>query len=162
MNEPWGMLDEAELPERYGTDRVHAMARDPKMLFVYWELTEEGHASAAGRLPAAARALGAPRNALRLSALAGPATGAAQTVDGGTLATGAAARELIVLIDSDLGSAYIEWPAGGWVRTELGVVAGGHFVALCASPATAMPPAMPDATAATRVQGSPWRRRELL
>ena len=57
MNEPWGMLDEAELPARYGTDTVHAMARDPGTLFIYWELTEAGRGDAAARLPAAARAL---------------------------------------------------------------------------------------------------------
>jgi hypothetical protein len=48
--EPLGMLDYQEPPEVYGVDEVMAMPRDPRHLFVYWEVTPEGRASARARL----------------------------------------------------------------------------------------------------------------
>ncbi len=148
MSEPWGMLDEAELPARYGSDTVHAMARDPGTLFIYWELTEAGRGDAAARLPAAARALGAPRPGLRLRAASTPALGAATS------------HELLLLIDDELGQAYVDWPHPGWACVELGVIAGGVFAAVCAAPPAPVPPAMPAASGAARSATSPWRRRE--
>jgi hypothetical protein len=43
-------IDEGELPWTYGEDRITAMARDPESAYVYWEITDEGIASARGRL----------------------------------------------------------------------------------------------------------------
>jgi len=152
VSEPWGMLDDAALPERYDVDRVHVMARDPRMLFVYWELTERGRAAALAALPGAARAQGIPRPALRLRGLgddiAPPPPGAAVS------------HELVLLVDQDVSSAYIEWPGGGprWVRAELGMASGGVFAAACSSPLAPVPPADPSAALARAT--SPWRHRE--
>ena len=46
-------IDEGELPWTYGDDRITAMARDPESAYVYWEITDEGIASARSRLGAA-------------------------------------------------------------------------------------------------------------
>jgi hypothetical protein len=48
--EPFGMLDLEEPPERYGVDEVTVLARDPHTLFAYWEVTPEGRAAARANL----------------------------------------------------------------------------------------------------------------
>jgi hypothetical protein len=46
-------IDAGELPWVYGEDRITAMVRDPESAYVYWEITDEGIASARSRLGAA-------------------------------------------------------------------------------------------------------------
>lgn len=43
-------IDAGELPWAYGEDRITAMVRDPESAYVYWEITDEGIASARTRL----------------------------------------------------------------------------------------------------------------
>ncbi len=43
-------IDAGDLPWVYGEDRITAMARDPESAYVYWEITDEGIASARARL----------------------------------------------------------------------------------------------------------------
>ena len=45
-------IDAGELPWAYGEDRITAMVRDPESAYVYWEITDEGIASARARLGA--------------------------------------------------------------------------------------------------------------
>src|SRR5208337_990093 len=46
-------IDAGDLPWTYGEDRITAMARDPESAYVYWEITDDGIASARSRLGAA-------------------------------------------------------------------------------------------------------------
>ena len=41
-DEPYGMLDLAELPDTYGVDEVEVLFRDPYTVFAYWEITQHG------------------------------------------------------------------------------------------------------------------------
>jgi hypothetical protein len=43
-------LDSGELPWGYGVDRITAIVRDPESAYLYWEITDEGIASARSRL----------------------------------------------------------------------------------------------------------------
>ena len=45
--EPWGMLDVEDPPERYDVDEVTLLARDPYTLFAHWEVSEPARARAA-------------------------------------------------------------------------------------------------------------------
>src|SRR5688572_9026437 len=47
--------DPVSIPWGYGRDRVTAMVVDPERLFVYWEVTDEGIASARALVPEEAR-----------------------------------------------------------------------------------------------------------
>jgi hypothetical protein len=52
--EPAAEIDAGDLPWSYGEDRITAIVRDPDSAYLYWELTDEGIASARSRLGAAA------------------------------------------------------------------------------------------------------------
>jgi hypothetical protein len=46
-------VDAGELPWGYGENRITAIVRDPESAYVYWEITDDGIASARSRLGAA-------------------------------------------------------------------------------------------------------------
>jgi hypothetical protein len=150
-DEPWGMLDEAPLPERYGTDTVHVAARDPETLHVYWELTP----AARDRLRPV---VGEGRVAVRLV-----------TVGHGQHGTELPGPIQDLEIMADVGATYVAWQAGSAdilrVRAVLGLVSGaGSFMPVAESPLCAVPPIGPADPNAPRprvsVGHSPWRRRE--
>ncbi len=49
-SDPAMEIDAGELPWSYGEDRVTAIVRDPDSAYLYWEVTDEGIASARSRL----------------------------------------------------------------------------------------------------------------
>jgi hypothetical protein len=49
-SDPAAGIDVGELPWGYGEDRITAVVRDPDSAYLYWELTDEGIASARARL----------------------------------------------------------------------------------------------------------------
>ena len=48
--DPTAGIDSGELPWSYGEDRITAVVRDPDSAYLYWEVTDEGIASARSRL----------------------------------------------------------------------------------------------------------------
>ena len=49
-SDPEAGIDAGELPWGYGEDRITAIVRDPDSAYLYWEVTDEGIASARARL----------------------------------------------------------------------------------------------------------------
>ena len=125
--EPFGMLDLEEPPERYGIDEVMVLARDPHTLFAYWEVTEEGKGAARASLG------GDGRLVLRVYAVTVRAEGGllTETID----------HEL----DWDHGRRYFGAPRpGAHVSAAVGLrAADGRFAPIAQAPRIRVPYAEP-------------------
>src|SRR5258706_339651 len=95
--EPLWMLDHEELPDSYGVDEIHAMAKDPWHLFVYWEVTPDGRAAARSQLAEEAHA----------------ATLVLRVVDVSVTEAGVVESTRDVAVDWDHGRRYIDAPHPG-------------------------------------------------
>jgi hypothetical protein len=120
------MLDYEELPEAYGVDECELIARDPGMLFAYWEVTDGG-------LGDARRHLGADADGARL------------VLRLFTIAGGAARDTRDHPLDGQRGRRYVSWPrAGALLRAAVGLVSPlGLFAPIAHSSTVRVPPSEP-------------------
>jgi hypothetical protein len=125
--EPFGMLDDQPLPQRYDVDECVAIPVDPTSLYVYWEVRattleqlRKSHPGGAGGL------------ALRILVVA-------PTWDGPQTST----RDHAV--DATIGDFFVrELPPGCVVRAAVGWRAGEAFESIAHSPSLETPPGGPS------------------
>jgi hypothetical protein len=127
--EPTRMLDLEDPPETYSIDECEAMYKDPTHVFVWWEITEAGLASAHAQLgPSAA----STRRVLRLfTTLSGP--------------RGIERHVQDVDIDWNHGRRYLPVPKpGAHLRVAVGLISPeGYFASIAHSSLLRVPPTGP-------------------
>ena len=131
--EPMGMLDLEEPPASYGIDECELIAKDPHSVFVYWEVTDQGLATARRDLGEEADAA---KLVMRLIATAGPG-------EPGGDREGKDLREIRDHhIDWNQGRRYFPSPrAGARVRAAVGLLCpSGLFVPVAHSSQSRVPP----------------------
>jgi hypothetical protein len=136
-DEPFGMLDLVEPPERYFVDETTLLARDPWTLFVYWEVTDRGW-------DVARAALGSDgKLTLRIYSTAlsrgGPVSAHGRE--------GVVSDTVDYALDWDHGRRYVPAPRpGAHVSAAVGLVGPtGRFAPICHAPRVRVPQAEPAA-----------------
>jgi len=123
--EPFGMLDDTPLPNRYDVDECVAIPVDPTTLYVYWEARESTLANVRRAAPGGSLAL---RIVVIVPTWDGPQS-----------------RTKDVPIDSSLGDWFVrDLPPGCVVRAAIGWKHGDAFDAIAHSPSLETPPGSPS------------------
>ncbi|HJZ86806.1 MAG TPA: DUF4912 domain-containing protein, partial [Polyangia bacterium] len=127
--EPFGMLDYEEPPETYGVDEVAVLPQDPWHLFVYWEVTADGRASARSQLGTEGHAAQLVLRLASVRALKGDLERDQRDLE----------------LDWDHGRRYLKAPwSGARVSVAVGLrTPSGRFAPIAHSPAVLVPPAQP-------------------
>jgi len=123
--EPFGMLDDTPLPNRYDVDECVAIPVDPTTLYVYWEARESTLANVRRAAPGGSLAL---RIVVIVPTWDGPRP-----------------RTQDVPIDSSLGDRFVrDLPPGCVVRAAIGWKRGDAFDSIAHSPSLETPPGSPS------------------